>query len=333
MAEARAKYPDVEVVYGIWNEPNLTGPNGVFMGTAADYATLFSLADAARRMANPGARLAGPELADGGTDPIGYLNDVMSRLPPYLRATDVITLHWYPGQGSLTDWITAALARSRGREIWLTETGDNTCSDTDQRRWLDFIMNTFDHGSPSPRWTKVFWFYLWDADTNCAANLVRTDGSNRPAFQDYRNRTTGQFSPVDRVILKAANGRYLAGFANLDLVRVSGGPLRDGDPIALQTPNGLYLQADQGGGGVLRDAGFAPAAWETFTLVDRDRPGDVVRNGDRVALQSSSGLYVSAEPGRGDRVTVNRDNIGSWETFQIDGRAPSAAASASTARP
>src|SRR3954463_8699727 len=160
-------------------------------------------------------------------------------------------------------------------------------------------MNTFDHGSPSPRWTKVFWFYLWDADTNCAANLVRTDGSNRPAFQDYRNRTTGQFSPIDRVMLKTATGRPLAGFAGLDLVDLSGGPLRDGDAIALQTPSGLYLQADQGGGGALLATGFCPAAWETFTLVDRDRPGDLVRNGDRVALQSSSGLFVSVELGGG----------------------------------
>src|SRR5205085_1008450 len=125
----------------------------------------------ARRQANPAARLAGPEAADGGFDPFGYLDAVMARLQPYLRPTDVITVHWYPGQGSLSDWIAAAAARSRGREVWLTETGANTCSDEDQRRWLDFIINTFDHGSPSRVWTKVFWFYLWDAYTDCNANL------------------------------------------------------------------------------------------------------------------------------------------------------------------
>jgi hypothetical protein len=315
MVEARTRYPDLEIVYGIWNEPNLTGPRGFFMGTSADYATLFALADAARRAANPAARLGGPELADGGTDPLGYLNDVMTRLQPYLRTSDVITVHWYPGQGSLTDWIAAAAARSRGQEVWLTETGDNTCNDTEQRRWLDFIVNTFDHDSPSPRWTKMFWFYLWDAYTNCAANLVRMDGSHRPAFVDYHNRATGQFSPVAGVALRTANGSALAGYDVLDLVDLNGGPLRDGDAVALETPRGLYLQADQGGGGALLDGGFAPALWETFTLVDRDRPGDAVRDGDHVALRSASGLYVCAELGGGADVNVNRESIGSWETF------------------
>jgi hypothetical protein len=318
MAEARARYPDVEMVYGIWNEPNLTGPRGFFMGTAADYATLFSLADTARRIANPAARLGGPELADGGTDPYGYLDDVMTRLQPYLRPSDVITVHWYPGQGSLSDWIAAAAARSRGQEVWLTETGANTCSDTDQRRWIDFIINTFDQGSPSPRWTKMFWYYLWDANTNCAANLVRMDGSNRPAFVDYRNRATGQFSPIAPVALRTANGGSLSGFDVLDLVDLNGGTLHDGDAIALLAPGGLYLQADQGGGGALLDIGFAPAAWETFTLVDRDRPGQAVRDGDHVALRSSSGLYVCAELGGGADVNVNRESIGSWETFTLN---------------
>ena len=241
----------------------------------------------------------------------------MTRLQPYLRPSDVITVHWYPGQGSLTDWIAAAAARSRGQEVWLTETGANTCSDTDQRRWIDFIVNTFDHDSPSPRWTRMFWYYLWDAYTNCAANLVRMDGSNRPAFIDYRNRATGQFSPIVPVALKTANGASLSGFDVLDLVDLTGGPLRDGDAIALQTPSGRYLQADQGGGGALLDAGFAPAAWETFTLVDRDRPGQAVKDGDHVALRSSSGLYVSAELGGGGDVNVNRESIGSWETFTL----------------
>jgi hypothetical protein len=47
ISEARAYYPDVEIVFGIWNEPNLTGPTGFFNGTDADYAVLFQLADEA----------------------------------------------------------------------------------------------------------------------------------------------------------------------------------------------------------------------------------------------------------------------------------------------
>ena len=53
IAEARGSYPDVEIAFGIWNEPNLTGPRGFFSGTDADYTTLFALADVARLAANP----------------------------------------------------------------------------------------------------------------------------------------------------------------------------------------------------------------------------------------------------------------------------------------
>jgi hypothetical protein len=334
MSETRASYPDVEIVFGIWNEPNLTGPAGFFNGTGADYATLFQLADIARNSANPSARLAGPEMSVGGVDPAGYLDSVMSRLQPYLRANDVITFHWYPGQGSLGDWASAFNAKSRGQEVWLTETGDATCSDTEQRGWIDYIINTFDYGSPAPHWSKVFIYYLWDAYTNCSANLVRTDGSNRPAYLDYHNRATHQSSQILPVNLRTANGNYVVAesggggqvnasrtsagpWETFDVVDLNGGSLRDQDPVALETASGLYLQADQGGGGAMIAIGFAPGPWETFTLVDRDRPGGLVQNGDAIALRSSSGYYVSAELGGGDAVNANRTTAGAWETFRI----------------
>jgi hypothetical protein len=337
IAEARAYFPDVEIVFGIWNEPNLTGPRGFFNGTDSDYATLFQLADVARRSANPNARLAGPEMSVGGFDPAGYLNSVMAKLQPSMRPGDVITFHWYPGQGSLTDWASAFNAQSRGQEVWLTETGDNTCNDTEQRGWLDFIVNTFDYGNIAPHWTKVFIYYLWDAYTNCAANLVRIDGSNRPAYVDYHNRATGQSSPLVPVNLRTATGNYMSAdlggggevtasrtvagaWETFDLLDMNGGSLRDGDPVALQTAHGLYLQADQGGNGPLAAVGFAPGAWETFTLGDVDRPGGIVQSGDRVTLRSSAGYYISAELGGGGVMNVNRTSAGAWETFRLQTR-------------
>jgi len=317
MSEIHDRFKDVDVVYGIWNEPNLTGPQGFFMGSDADYATLFSLADVARRLANPTARLAGPELSAGGIDPRGYLDSVVTRMQPSLRFSDVLTIHWYPGQGTLTDWISALAAKSRGQEVWLTETGANTCDDSEQRSWIDYVLNTFDHGSPTVRWTRTFIYYLWDAETDCAANIVRMDGTNRPAFSDYRNRTTKQFSPVRPIGVKTLNGSNLAGISVFDLVDINGGELKDGDPIALMTPTGLYLQAENGGGGRLLQSGFAPAAWETFTVIDLDRPGEPVRPGDAIALKSSGGFYVSAEGGGSGTTTVNRQSVGGWETFKL----------------
>src|SRR4029079_11979394 len=127
-------------------------------------------------------------MSGGVFNPSGYLTSVMTRLQPYLAKRDVVTFHWYPGQGSLTDWVSAFAAQSGFREVWLTETGDHTCNDAEQRSWIDYVINTFDYGSPTRKWTKVFVYYLWDAGTNCSANIVRTDGSNRPAFIDYKNR-------------------------------------------------------------------------------------------------------------------------------------------------
>jgi hypothetical protein len=42
-----------------------------------------------------------------------------------------------------------------------------------------------------------------------------------------------------------------------------------------------------------------------------------VRNGDRIALRSSLGYFLSAELGGGGAVNMNRTTIGSWETFQL----------------
>jgi hypothetical protein len=337
MSQARRAYPDVDIVFGIWNEPNLTGPRGFFQGNDADYALLFQFASMARDAANPGARLGAPDLSVGGFGPLIFLDSVMSKIRPYFRERDVLTFHWYPDQGSLPDWVRAIGATSPGREIWLTETGVNTCDDTLQRAWIDYAINTFDYDNPSPLWTRVFVYYLWDAQTNCAANLVRTDGTNRPAYVDYRNRATGASDRLNPISLRAANGKFVTAelggngkvmadrvaagsWETFDLLDLNGGSLIDGDRVAIQTASGLYLQADQGGGRAMLAIGPAPGAWETFTVVDLDRPGAVVKSGDAIALRSSLGYYVSAQIAGTEEITADRTTAGSWETFQLVSR-------------
>ena len=79
-----------------------------------------------------------------------------------------------------------------------------------------------------------------------------------------------------------------------------------------------YVVAEAGGGGSVSARSPTRGAWETFTLIDRDRPGGGVQSGDHVALRSASGFYVSAELGGGGDVNVNRERIGAWETFQLE---------------
>jgi hypothetical protein len=338
ISQTRASYPDVEIVFGVWNEPNLGGPKGFFQGSAQDYGLLFQYASLARDAASPAARMAAAEMSVGGSGPLIFLDTVMKQIASSLQDRDLVTFHWYPGQGSLPDWVTQIASVARGHDIWLTETGNNTCSDLDQRSTIDYVINTFDFQNPSPEWTKVFVFYLWDAYTNCAANLVRTDGSNRPAYLDYRNRATGTSIRQRGITLRAANRKFVSAdnggngnvtadrasaalWETFDLVDLNGGSLVDGDKVALQTSSGLYLQADQGGPAPLRATGAAPGSWETFTIVAlASSSGSVVRSGDTIALRSESGYFISADIAGTEALTADRTSIGSWESFEIGDR-------------
>jgi hypothetical protein len=87
--------------------------------------------------------------------------------------------------------------------------------------------------------------------------------------------------------------------------------------VAFQTNSSHYLQAVWGGGDTMLAVGGYAGPWETFTLVDLDRPGGAVQSWDAIALQSDYGYFVVAEQGGGDVVNANRAWIGPWETFRL----------------
>jgi hypothetical protein len=81
--------------------------------------------------------------------------------------------------------------------------------------------------------------------------------------------------------------------------------------ISLQTANGQYVCAENGGGrGVVANRpSLGP--WETFERIDL--------GAGRVALKAANGQYICAEEGGGREVVANRGAVGPWETFsQID---------------
>ena len=43
----------------------------------------------------------------------------------------------------------------------------------------------------------------------------------------------------------------------------------------------------------------------------------VEKGGDRVALRTSDGFFLSAEQGGGSRLVANRQFIGAWEIFKV----------------
>ena len=80
--------------------------------------------------------------------------------------------------------------------------------------------------------------------------------------------------------------------------------------IALQTNNGQYVCAENGGGSNLVANRDWILAWETFRRIDLGN--------NEVALQAANGQYVCAENGGGSNLVANRDWILAWETFGIE---------------
>jgi len=89
-------------------------------------------------------------------------------------------------------------------------------------------------------------------------------------------------------------------------------------PITLRTAlAGLYLSAENGGGGAVNANRTAAAAWETFTLYDLN--GGNLQTGDLVQLGTVNGHVLCAENGGGNGSVVNatRSDALDWETFRV----------------
>jgi Glycosyl hydrolase catalytic core len=171
-----------DITFGIWNEPDgvhLSGcPPGMTKGECWGQF-LWLEATAARAAVDPDARLAGPEM---GTLDQRYA-DALSYMSQSIAPQDVITTHWYDF-GSLYDWMDVAIGMAGGRETWLTETGYLHCDEERQSSKMDELMSLF-RGRYNPAWTKIFWYQV--ARNNECASIIRSDGSNKPAFSVYRS--------------------------------------------------------------------------------------------------------------------------------------------------
>ncbi len=156
--------------------------------------------------------------------------------------------------------------------------------------------------------------------------LVRPDGSLAPTWRDLRRRmshsrrmarlriATGQFFGTGGGEIVADLWRPLpvTRFAVVDL---NGGSLRSGDAVAIQSREGFYLTVDADGG-VLAGS-ERTGRTEIFRIWKVRGQGRI--DGDDIAdiaLQASSGRYLTAEPGSG-RITAAGWGIGPAETFRL----------------
>lgn len=159
--------------------------------------------------------------------------------------------------------------------------------------------------------------------------LIRPDGSLAPSWRGFQRRmalarhmarlriASGQFVGAEDGGDDAVDAdRWRPGpFTLFAIQDLNGEPLRNGDPVAIQAHNGLYLTAEDGGGGPVYARGVEAHEDEVFRIWKVGGSGTIHRSDD-VALQARSGQYLVAEPGT-LKVTATRWAIGPAETFRV----------------
>jgi hypothetical protein len=163
--------------------------------------------------------------------------------------------------------------------------------------------------------------------------LVRPDGSLAPTWRDLQRRMT-----LSRRLarLRIATGQYFGAeedgdaavvadrwkpmpFTQFALIDLNGEPLRNGDPVAFQAHNGFYLTAEEGGAGAVfarADGAGKTGIFRIWKVGSSAGSTGTIRRDNDIALQASSGRYLTAEPGSG-RITATRSLIGPAETFRL----------------
>lgn len=339
---------NVEVVLAIWNEVNATQ---FYTGSKADYGALVQASDAARNQQNTNIRLLALEFVAPGT--MSDFDSWLSYASPYLRSTDLVGIHWYSPQNSLPAWLDWAGTHSGGREVWLTETGYNTCVDQEQYNGDKYIIDTFDFNG-NANVTKMFLYFLHGVEAcNDRANIIMPTGhtvdggeSLRPAYFYYADRVSPGSSATlwhnrsvslqsdDLFYVVAENGG--GNVVNVDrpsrgpwetfvLIDHTGGSLWDGDYVSFKTNNGINYFRDEGNQGQMTALATSSGSWGAkFTIYNVSRPRSRIVSGDIVALQGmqTSSWIVAAEGGGGtdsngdpEMVTVSRTQVQAWEKF------------------
>jgi hypothetical protein len=172
-----------DIVYGIWNEPNVDK----FLiddDSGTNYKALWNAAHDARVAVGRNYSLGGPETSHHAIDK--YFKSVMDYMVAggEMYEHDKVTVHWYPDGPRLGRYMNKVRARAGTREVWLTETGAKTCDDGHQAERYDYMLKQFVK-SGRTWWTKVF-FYVLHSDEGCSEAIVRPDWAKRTAFEHYR---------------------------------------------------------------------------------------------------------------------------------------------------
>jgi hypothetical protein len=200
--------------WGFWNEPNLSGS---WDGTRQQFIDIILKPGAdAVHAADPGARVAGPELAHlvgGGALWYRWLADIIQQMGSQL---DVVTHHAYSISGSAGvtakldatttfgmnpaywDYIAPSVREVLvstgwfGRPFWLTESGwaSNLVGEAAQASYLTGLLNDWFTEAPGRGWVGKIFFYELIDDGRPGIDLfgiLRSDLTRKPAYDAYRS--------------------------------------------------------------------------------------------------------------------------------------------------
>lgn len=151
--EVATRYPPGQIVaLSVWNEPNL---RQFWAGSRDDYLRMYPIALRAIRDAVPILLTVGPDLSSSG-------NPLQDWLPAILEVAgsqiDVISHHQYDGGDTVAGRVAEIdkfQAFTRGKQLWITETGWDRVSEEQQADNLRGIMQAMQE---RPWWAKTFWY-------------------------------------------------------------------------------------------------------------------------------------------------------------------------------
>jgi hypothetical protein len=170
---------------------------------------------------------------------------------------------------------------------------------------------------PVYREEKIGSFNLYHYSTRGYGTAARAGWQSGPvAFYAY---PADKLHPFPQIALRAYNGQFLnvgidGKTITADRDAVGGWETFERIPlgqglIALRAANGLYVCAENGGGGPVVANRVAIGEWETFREQDLGTGG--------IALQAHNGKWVCAENAGGQPLVANRDQALGWETFAM----------------
>jgi len=178
--------------YGIWNEPNL---EEFWTGSVQQYIDILQPAYHIIKTNSPKAIVAAPDTAHLYSARLG-LGGFFAHLPT--DSFDVLSTHIYGSKDfdsklhgfkfmgiTYKEGLLSMLKRFPGKDVWITEVGDNS---TDEKVQRDIILKQLSALSAIPNVKKIFLFHFMDGDgADNTWGLLRKDGSPKLIWEALRH--------------------------------------------------------------------------------------------------------------------------------------------------